>query len=228
MSYLVPPRTTVVGMIAGLLGIERDQYYEDFSLDSCKIAVANRAPLKKVVQKLNLLHVEGKDDLNGSKEYHAQIPTELVIPADIRSDLLNYQIWLTHQNQEIYQKIKELFLNDQFTYKTYGGPIALGTANHLGLIRFAGELEGDLINARKEALISSILPVSDVIELRSELTQYPIRLIKEELPLEFDRERHLTERGKKEFILNLQSGIVPVMVKKYVQLSNQEMIMWME
>jgi len=228
MTYTVPPRTTVVGMIAGLLGIERDQYYEDFSLDSCKIAVANRAPLKKVVQKLNLLHIEGKDDLNGSKEYHAQTPTELVIPVNIRTDLLDYQIWFAHENQDIYEKVKELFSDDPLTYATYGGALALGTANHLGYIRYEGEMEGELVDESGEALIASILPVSAVIEIESDLTQSPIRLIKEELPIEFDRDRHLTERGKKDFIVNLHSGPVPVMAKTYVQLSNGETIMWME
>ena len=39
LSYFIPPRTTIIGLIAGMLGLERDSYYEDFSLDNCDTGV---------------------------------------------------------------------------------------------------------------------------------------------------------------------------------------------
>ncbi|HBM79479.1 MAG TPA: CRISPR-associated protein Cas5, partial [Clostridiaceae bacterium] len=35
LSYFIPPRTTIIGIVAGFLGYERDTYYEDFSLENC-------------------------------------------------------------------------------------------------------------------------------------------------------------------------------------------------
>ena len=46
LSYFIPPRTTVVGILAGLLGRERDTYYNEFSLKKCNIALAIQSPIK--------------------------------------------------------------------------------------------------------------------------------------------------------------------------------------
>ncbi len=38
-SYLIPPRTTVAGMIAGIMGMERDSYYDLFSPETSAVSV---------------------------------------------------------------------------------------------------------------------------------------------------------------------------------------------
>ncbi len=39
LTYLIPPRTTIEGIIAALLGYERDSYYDVLSVDKLNIAV---------------------------------------------------------------------------------------------------------------------------------------------------------------------------------------------
>lgn len=39
LSYSVPPRTTIEGIIAAILGYERDSYYEKFNPDNLYVAV---------------------------------------------------------------------------------------------------------------------------------------------------------------------------------------------
>ncbi len=41
-SYRVPPRTTVAGLLAGLVGMPRDSYYDLFSPDSSVVAVVSK------------------------------------------------------------------------------------------------------------------------------------------------------------------------------------------
>ena len=58
LSYLVPPRTVIMGILASILLIPRDSYYERFSQESCWIstAVAQGCSIKKSVQSVNMLH----------------------------------------------------------------------------------------------------------------------------------------------------------------------------
>jgi len=58
LTHFVPPRTTIIGIIAGILGIERDTYYEEFSLANCDIGVRLLTRVKKSIQKLKYLKVE--------------------------------------------------------------------------------------------------------------------------------------------------------------------------
>ena len=60
LSYFIPPRTTIIGIIAGLLGRPRDEYYEEFSLEQCNIGIAVLSSLKKIIYKVNYLHVESR------------------------------------------------------------------------------------------------------------------------------------------------------------------------
>ncbi|MFQ6061523.1 MAG: CRISPR-associated protein Cas5, partial [Thermoplasmata archaeon] len=55
LSYDFPPRTVICGLIAGILGMPKDSYYEDFSLNRCRIGVAIGSPLRKIVQTVNFI-----------------------------------------------------------------------------------------------------------------------------------------------------------------------------
>ncbi|MBC7076121.1 MAG: CRISPR-associated protein Cas5, partial [Syntrophomonadaceae bacterium] len=52
LSYTLPPRTTVMGMIAAILGRERDTYYEEFNSQNMDIAVQKINPTRKIMQSL--------------------------------------------------------------------------------------------------------------------------------------------------------------------------------
>jgi len=86
LSYLLPPRTVVIGMLGSILQLPRDSYYELFNEDDCKISVsiAPTAVIKKTTQSINMLHldyykkflVRGKA---GFKSMHSPCKVELLI-----------------------------------------------------------------------------------------------------------------------------------------------------
>jgi len=47
-TYRVPPRTTVAGMLAGIVGAERDSYYDVFGADDAAIAITPVTELRTV------------------------------------------------------------------------------------------------------------------------------------------------------------------------------------
>jgi CRISPR-associated protein Cas5h len=142
LTYTIPPRTTVIGMVAGLLGYPRDSYYDVFSLDHCRIAMTIGSQLKKQMQKMNLLMIKSPNDLNGSQEYHSQTPTELVIPQDIRRGFIDYRIWFSHNDSGIMEELEHLLNIDGQGYCSKGISLALGTAMHLGWLVYEGVMVG--------------------------------------------------------------------------------------
>lgn len=212
------------------MGYERDEYYEDFSLDECRIAVSNCAPIKKVVQKLNLLMVDGWDDCNGSQGNHSQTATELVLPQNIRNGCLDYRIYVFHRNQEIMERLEELLASPGAGgYRSLGISLGLGTAYNLGWLEYEGIWEGEDRGSDSPVALSSVLPVHAVKEMDlASAGEWSYRLVKEDLPLEFDGERRLTPRGKSSVIINLNDSPVYATVSTYTALSNGQNIVWMQ
>jgi CRISPR-associated protein Cas5h len=86
LSYLIPPRTVMIGMLGSILKLPRDSYYDLFNEDDCKIsaAISPTAVIKKTTQSINMLHldyykkflVSGK---TGFKSMHSPCKVELLI-----------------------------------------------------------------------------------------------------------------------------------------------------
>ncbi len=228
LSYFIPPRTTIAGIVAGILGRSRDEYYEEFSLERCQVTVSPISPVKKIIQKMNYLHIEDSLKKLGISDYPSQTPTEIVIPQNIRNRDVGYRIWLHHQEGEILQKLESL-LGSTPAYLSKGIALALGSAQHLGWIEYLGCLQGEVIDEQTEATVSSVIPREVLASLQVEKMKEGVYyLVKEDVPLEFDRQRRITPKGKGDMIINLNGLPVPAVVKRHVKLSDGTCICWME
>jgi len=228
LSYYIPPRTTITGIIAGLLGQPRDTYYEDFLLERCNIGVAVLSPLKKIIQKMNYLHVESVNDLNGYKGLPSQTPVELVIPQNIRNGEVCYRIWFSHQDREIISRLTELFSCSP-AYLSRGVSLGLGCAQYLGWLEYVGLFEGNVIIGDVETEIMSVIPKSVLKYLQTDkIKNSTYYLVKEDIPLEFDKDRNITLKGKADMIINLTASPIPAIVSKHVKLNDESSICWLE
>lgn len=229
LTYSIPPRTTIAGILAGLLGYERDRYYKEFSLDECRIAVSNCAPLKKAVQKLNLLMIKKWDDMNGSQENHSQTATELVLPQNIRNGSIIYRIYVSHRRQEIMDRLEKTLFSGGVWYRSQGISLGLGTAYCLGWLQYEGAWEGKDESSPDPIDLATVIPVRLVKQLDIMAAgERGYHLVKEDLPLEFDEQRHLTDRGKGSMLINLNESPIRATVEQYTKLSNGQNIVWMQ
>lgn len=230
LSYFVPPRTTLCGILAGLLGWERDMYYEAFTLNKCKIAIASCRPIKKTVQKMNYLMIKSLNDLNGSQEYHSQTPVELVIPQNIRNDYIDYKVWIYHTEDSIMNKIEGIFTVSRGNYYlSFGTSVALGSAFNVGWIDEVEVLRGEEINKLSEEKIYSAIPLEKIKEIEvNKMLEGDYKILKEELPLEFNNKREITLNGLKDVLVNINSDSIPAYVNSFVKLEDGESITWLE
>jgi len=125
MSFSIPPRTTIMGMLASILGLPRDSYYEAFASEHIRIGIRVMQPLKKSFHRLNLLRVVGKGDFDGSGG-RIQTPFEVVSGLNLVQDQLVYRLYIscTETGQDTFDLLKNALLNRRQQYA-----LTFGSAN---------------------------------------------------------------------------------------------------
>jgi len=171
--------------------------------------------------------IESINDLNGSKEYPWQTATELVVPYNIRTGEIDYQVWVQHQDQQITRHLNSLLESDVSLYRSKGISLALGTAYNLGWLEYVGLMEVEETRSGSD-WIDSAVPLSKMRKVEVDAVDEESRLIREELPVEFDEERNLTGSGLADIIVNMNGSSVPAIVDQLVVLSNGQKVTWME
>lgn len=180
LSYLFPPRTVVVGLIAGLLGLpsekhrrsEKETYYEQFSSEKCLIAVSLRTKIRRMMQTVNYIKTTSLSELDGSAG-STQIPLEILLPETDRE--LTYRIYFHHVDDNIYNELKWRLHKQKFAYPPY-----LGLTEFLASIKYIDE--GSISkNQEQELEIKTICKLKEVEIDFSEEIQY----ITEKMPIGF-------------------------------------------
>ncbi|MEW6448147.1 MAG: CRISPR-associated protein Cas5 [Bacillota bacterium] len=82
LTYGFPPRTVLMGLVAAVLGYERDAYYEE--LGHGRFAVAVKVPPRRLVQTVNYIRTKKEDLLQMRRLGRVpgtQTPLEFLLPA---------------------------------------------------------------------------------------------------------------------------------------------------
>jgi len=143
-SYSIPPRTTAMGMLAAILGYERDTYYEQLASSHIRIGLRVMRPLKKTFHRLNFLSIKSRGDaLEGTGDFtgaggRIQTPFEVVSGQHMGKDLVVYRIFLApgaDDNGE-FARLKTALQDRQQRFN-----LTLGTANFSAWIEKVNLLE---------------------------------------------------------------------------------------
>ncbi|MBN2009046.1 type I-B CRISPR-associated protein Cas5 [candidate division KSB1 bacterium] len=186
LSYGIPPRTTICGMIGAILGWPKDSYYSKMITDECKIGVACKNPIRKTIHKLNYLYVKGTNDLNASYGNPTQVPFEVVSAPFLGKDNIRYRIFISHNNELINNELKERLRKSQCEFS-----LSLGSANFIASIQFIAEISPEVYYDGEQALISSVVPLEQINDFMFDLNQEKSYLI-ELVPFQFNEKRELT------------------------------------
>ena len=184
-TFSIPPRTSIMGIIASAMGLKKESYYEKFNSKNLKLGVAILSPVKKSFHRLNFLKIENNNDFRGKKQ-HIQTPFEIVSGIDIKNDLVKYRIFVapTDENKEVYKEIKEKFIEANFIFNP-----TLGTANFLASISNIIIWDKvDVINKQNEEVLLNSTAISDnILEISFDKTDdFRFNMIEEELlPADF-------------------------------------------
>ncbi len=192
LTYHFPPRNTVVGILASILGYERDSYYEAFSRESSRVAVALRSPVRKVMLPTSYLDTDSIS-LRTLRGIHGTVPTSieylLAVPPH---ESVSYRIFVTHSDRSMLNQLRRRLAERRFAY-----PVSLGSANCLADARlvFAGEAvieEGE----GEEYPISTVIPQDAIPDRGLEPEEGTRIMLEERLPPDFGRGRTPTGPSK--------------------------------
>lgn len=240
MTYSLPPRTTIIGILAAILGKPRDSYYEDFSSDKIKIGIAIKTPIKKSFHRLNFLSVKRlgdfrtsfDSDFRGMAGNPIQTPFEVVTGLNLQENDVKYRIFISHfdEGKALFQILKDALISQQLIYN-----ISLGTANFnasLGNVKVFENSQiientsnsKDLINV--DSAVNSDLVDEIIFEKDSELMNF----IEEELlPADFVA-NYNRELSKMNRVLYTTAGI-PLKIRfsgKYYVLEDKQTIQFLD
>lgn len=140
-TYRIIPRTTVAGLLAAVLGIERDGYYGLFEAASSRIAIEPVREIRTVNMPINTLSTaaENLHSLNSRGKISVNLPD----PTDLRQQhnyevLVDpaYRIDVALADDQWYEQLRETLE----TGKSHYIP-SLGLSEHLAEIEYHGEFE---------------------------------------------------------------------------------------
>jgi CRISPR-associated protein Cas5h len=237
LTYSIPPRTAIMGLLAAISGMQKSSYYEEFASDRIRIGVAIKTPIKKSFHRLNFLSIKSKGDFRKSFESDfrgmagnsIQTPFEVVSGYNIREDIVCYRIFLAAAATEkkAFEALKIRLMARDWVYAP-----TLGTANFQAAISGVTTYhEGQIIEKQasgESIAFDSAVNSENVTDLIFEKESLPfsdeaLSFVEEELlPADFvaNNNRELSKMNRVLFT----TGGVPLKIKltgSYFVIQNQ-------
>ena len=214
LSYSVPPRTTIEGLIAAILGYERDSYYDIFSSENLKIAVKKLSSTRKIVQSLNYIKATSIGKIISPDE-HTQIPFEILTG----ENGVGFRIYVNHTDDEIFHRLEELLKENKVHFIPYLGAAPFNCSiNYVGKFKAIEEESNDFIKIetviRKDLIDDNGIDVLNINGV----------LIKEKMPRDFLPGRVIKE--VKDYLYEENGNAIRVKLKsKYYNINNENIVL---
>jgi CRISPR-associated protein Cas5h len=163
LTFSIPPRTTLMGIVAAILGLPKDSYHRALGPEHLRFGVQALTPLKKSFHRLNLLMIKSSSDFRGQKG-RIQTPFEIITGLDLRMDSVIYRVFVMPATEDapVFQQLKETLSQRSFTYS-----LTLGTAFCLaGIENIRIDLESEAREGGADFLpISTATPVDMITDI---------------------------------------------------------------
>lgn len=182
LSYLVPPRTAIIGLLASVLGRERDGYYEEFALDNIKISVAILHLAKRTTQSLNYLHNNYyKLLINGKgKVMHSQCKLELLIGQENKP--IKYKIYVAAISDEGKKTLDNIKVNLDKNQCGYG--VYFGQRQFIANIdKVKSIASNDIVHIEEADKLDTICLKDNCVEISSK----DVFVVNEQMPIQMEK-----------------------------------------
>ena len=110
LSYFLPTRTVLMGMIASILEYPRDSYYDVLSPENAKFGLKIINPVYKHLECMNYLRKEGG---------HTQVRLQLLLPEG--EENLKYRVYFTHRDENLLNRLENKLKRGELGYGLFFG-----------------------------------------------------------------------------------------------------------
>ena len=140
-TYRIIPRTTVAGLLAAVLGIERDGYYDLFAPDSSAVAIEPVREIRTVNMPMNTLSTADGNlqTLNSYGKISVRLPDPTTLRQQHNYEVLvdpAYRIDIAFADDQWYNELRETLAAGESHYIP-----SLGLSEHLADIEYHGEFD---------------------------------------------------------------------------------------
>ncbi|MDS0223591.1 type I-B CRISPR-associated protein Cas5b [Haloarcula sp. S1AR25-5A] len=140
-TYRIIPRTTVAGLLAAVLGIERDGYYDLFAPGRSAVAIEPVREIRTVNMPMNTLSTAAGNlqSLNGRGKISVKLPDPTTLRQQHNYEVLvdpAYRIDVALADDERYTELRETLAAGESHYVP-----SLGLSEHLADIKYHGEFD---------------------------------------------------------------------------------------
>ncbi|MET6996927.1 CRISPR-associated protein Cas5 [Chitinophaga defluvii] len=243
MSFSIPPRTTIMGMLAAMLGLPKGSYHKAFASDQLRIGISLQSPVKKSFHRLNFLSIKSlgnlKTDIEKEKPFSSdfrgtggniQTPFEIVTGQHLQQDEICYRIFLSPHPSAItyFEQLKTCTLNRRSHFS-----LTLGIASFSAYISEAHLFNSEAVvtkRANAQQVVFNSAVVSDKISgLQFEKTSDSNFVEEELMPADFidDNNRELSKMNRVLFAHNALPLQV-IYTGEYYELGGHQTITFLE
>lgn len=127
-TYQIPPRTTVAGLLAGIMGLPRDSYYDLFAPDTSALAVVPREMPHTYTMGITTVNTKADDAIQYlPRERSWQRGAEMLTPQsyvkhDRQRDTYEmlvdpvYRVYVALQNEDVHSELYQRLTDSRYHY----------------------------------------------------------------------------------------------------------------
>lgn len=214
LTFSIPPKTTLYGIVSAILGFSKDEYLKYFQEGQCKIAIEIKNPVKKTRINLNLIDTK-KAALMAQIKTRTQIKTEFLKDA-------KYRIYFVHQNKDLYNNLKDKLKKHQSVYS-----ISLGLSENLANFKFIEEIELEKITQNSWQEINTVMRIDteNISKGDIDFSQNNREYFSDKIAVEMKNDRTVTDYAQILFERNGKS--IKVNVNQYYKDSNNNSLLFL-
>lgn len=153
LTFSIPPRTTLCGLLAAIIGLDKLDYLNYFSDKDASIGVQLLSNVKKVTLAENLIDTKKAGKLMNQIRQRTQIRFELLKDP-------KYRIFVNHKTPSIHLKLKEMLQEHKTVYT-----LCLGLSELIANFKFIGEYNYEIVRDCSEVDVLTALPKKNLINL---------------------------------------------------------------
>jgi len=188
LTYGFPPRTTLMGVVAAVVGLERDTYYEE--LDRGRFTVAVKTPTRRLLQTVNYVRTKA-EDLGLLRRFGrppgTQTPLEFLL-AGGRHYNLRFRVFFAHPDRALVREAARRLREGRSSFPLYLGLTeCLAGAEYRGLYT---ENDYERLAPGMPVGLTSVLNTAHLDRLELAPAAAP-RLVRERAPYAFGPGRTL-------------------------------------
>lgn len=207
LTFSIPPRTTLCGLLAAIIGLDKTEYLRHFSDEDAHIAVQLLNNVKKITLAENLIDTKKAGKMMNKIKQRTQIRFEFLKDP-------KYRIFVHHQDESIYLKLKEMLKSHKTVYTP-----CLGLSELLANFKYVKEYNVEAVETECETEILTALPKKNLIELSF---QEDYEYLSETMPRNMLPDRTVTEYSP--VIFERKTRSVKARVNQFVRLESDEAI----